>query len=344
MDKRLRLSVNGGIRFLAVFAVILWLWSFFRSYFLFLFMLLIIMGAILSAVSLWFVRDRIQTEIVLPYHRVGKNTDIPVDILILNPMRFVGFAVDITYCRGNLFTGSMEKKKERLWAAPQKGGRLRYLLNSRYAGRLRVSVEEFRVYDLLHLFYLTDRAEKGSEVLVWPVFSEGEDTEELYECIEGFPQENESRKRGTEYNPDYEIREYIAGDELRSIHWKLSAKQGKMMVRERLAAGREKVNVLLPLGEDLDENEAFMESLYGMCRLLLSKEYPIQLFWQSADQALCSRYIMELGELENVLGEILSTNGIRVSGSIEEQMSMEHSAERYILVKTGAYKGAYIIS
>lgn len=342
MDKRLRLSVNGGIRFLAVFALILWIWSFFRSYLLLLVMLVMIAGVILSAVSLWSARDKIQTETVLPYHRVGKNTDIPVDILVLNPLRFVGFAVDATYRWGNLFTGSMEERKEKLWAAPKKGGRLNYLLNSRYAGRIRVSVTECRVYDLLHLFYLTYREEKGTEVLVWPLFSDGEDTEELYECIDGFPQEDESRKRGAEYNPDYEIREYIAGDELKSIHWKLSAKQGKMMVRERLAAGRERVNVLLPLGKDPVENDALMESLYGICRLLLSKEYPIRLFWQGADHALCSRYIAESGELENVLGEILSTNGIRVSGFAEEQMSIEHSSERYILVRTGQYKGAYV--
>lgn len=344
MDKRLRLSVKGVIRLAAVFAVILWMWNFFRSYLLFLMMLLIITGVILSALTLWLVHDRIQTETVLPCHRVGKNTDIPADILLLNPLRFAGFAIDVTYRFGNLFTGSTEERKERLWAAPRKGGKLHYLLNSRYAGRIRVSVEEIRVYDLLHLFYLIYRAEKGSEVLVWPVFSDGEDTEELCECIEGFPQEEESRKRGAEYNPDYEIREYIAGDELKSIHWKLSAKQGKMMVRERLAAGRERVNVLLPLGEDTDENEALMESLYGMCRLLLSKGYPIQLFWQGADQTLCSRYMAESGELENILGEILSTNGIRVSGFIEQQMSTEHPSERYILVRTGAYKGAYIVS
>lgn len=336
------MSVYGGIRFLTVFAVILWLWSFFRSYLLFLLMLLMITCVILSVVSLWAARDRIQTETVLPYQRVGKSTDIPVNILFLNSLRFVGFSIDVTYRFGNLFTGSMEERREKLWAAPQKGGKLNFLLNSRYAGQIRVSVTEYRVYDLLHLFYLIDREEKGSDVLVWPLFSDREDTEELYECIEGFPKEDESRKRGTEYNPDYEIREYIAGDELKSIHWKLSAKQGKMMVRERLAAGREKVNVLLPLLDDPDENDALMESLYGMGRLLLSKGYPIQLFWQGADDVLCSRYIMELGELENGLGEILSTNGIRVSVSIEEQMSIEHSSERYILVKTGSYKGAYV--
>lgn len=281
---------------------------------------------------------------MLPCHRVGKNTDIAVDIRILNPVRIVGFAVDLTYRWENIFAGSAEEGKAKLWTAPGKGEGFKVLLNSRYAGQLRVSVEEFRVYDFLHIFYLTCRAQEGSEVLAWPAFLDGEDMEELHACIEGFPGENESRKRGTEYNPDYEIREYIPGDALKSIHWKLSAKQGAMMVRERLTAGREKVNVLLPLGEKPDENDALMEALYGMCRLLLSKEYPIRLFWQGVRQELCSRCIMEPGELENVLSEILSINGIHVPGSIEEQIAMEHPAESYILVRTGAWKGAYVIS
>lgn len=344
MDKRLRLSIKGTIGFLTVLAVILWMWSFFRSYLLFLVLLFIIADVILSGVSLWRASGRIQAEVVLPRHRVGKNTDIPVDICFASPLRFAGFAIDVTYRCENVFTGSVEERTEKLWVVPGKGGRLQYLLNSRYAGRLRISVEECRVYDFLHLFCLTYRTVEEAEVLVWPMFAEGEDTEELYACIEGFPKENESRKRGVEYNPDYEVREYIAGDELKNIHWKLSAKQGKMMVRERLAAGKEKVNVLLPLGENLDENDALMESLYSMCRLLLSKEYPIQLFWQGVGQTLCSRYITEMGELENALGEILSIDGRHVSGSIEEQMSMEHFAESYILVRAGAYKGAYVIS
>lgn len=342
MDKRLRLSVDGTVRLLTAFAVLMWLWSFFRSYLLFLILLTMIAGVTLSTLSLWAAQGRIRTETVLPYHRVGKNTDIRIDIHILNPLRFVGFAVDVSYCWGNVFTGSMEKRKEKLWVAPRKGGRLSFLLNSRYAGQIRVSVTECRVYDPLHLFYLKYREERGSDVLVWPLFSDTDDTEELYACIEGFPKEDESRKRGAEYNPDYEVREYIAGDELKSIHWKLSAKQGKMMVRERLAAGREKVNVLLPLGGDPKENDVLMESLYGMCRLLLFKGYPIRLFWQGAGNALCSRYITESGELENGLSEILSTSGIHASASAEEQMSIEHAAERYILVRTGRYKGAYI--
>lgn len=336
MEKKLRLSVKGAIRFLAVFAVLLWMWQFFRSYLFFLILLLMITCAILSAAALWVARDGIRAEIGLPYRRVGKNTDVLCEIRFFNPLRFAGFSIDVTYQYGNLFTGSMEEKKEKLWAAPRKGGSLQFLLNSRYAGGIRVSVETYRVYDLLHLFYLSYQEDRESQVMVWCSFTDGEDAIERYEHMEGFPREDESKKRGTEYHPDYEIREYIAGDELKNIHWKLSAKQGKMMVRERLAAGREKVNVLLPLGEDPGENDARMEFLYGLCRLLLARDHPIQLFWQDAGFSLCSRYLVELGDLENALGEILSANGIRKGACIEEQMAIEHPAQQYLSCRQGS--------
>lgn len=187
MDKKLRLSIKGTIRLAVVFAIILWMWSFFRSYLLFLMLLLMTAGVVVSAVSLWSVRDRIQAETVLPLYRIGKNTDIPCEIRFVNPLRFAGFAIDVTYRWGNLFTGSMEEKKEKLWAAPGKGGRIPFLLNSRFAGRLRVSVETFRVYDFLKLFYLTYQAKKASEVLAWPVFSDGQDTESFMSVSKGFP-------------------------------------------------------------------------------------------------------------------------------------------------------------
>lgn len=331
MDKRLRLNIKGTIGFLVVAAILLWMWSFFRSYLLFVAILLMIAGVILSAVSLWRVRGGIRVEIAAPRHRVGKNTEIPVGICFANPLRFVGVAIDVTYRCENMFTGNTEEKREKMWAVPGKGGKLRCLLSSGYAGQLRISVEECRVYDFLHLFYLAYRTEKDREVLVWTAFVDGEEAEERFSRIEGFPGEHESRRRGVEYNPDYEIREYAAGDELKNIHWKLSAKQDKLMVRERLASGREKISVLLPLGDKPDENDALVESLYGMCRLLLAKEYPIQLFWQGGRQQLCSRYIAEPGELESAMEEILSTCGIHVPGSTEAQMSMAHPGEPYLL-------------
>ncbi len=342
MENRLRLSIKGTLRFVILFVLLLWMWDFFRSYMLFLMLVLMVGGAIVSVFLLWRGRDRLWAEAVLPADRVGRDTSFSFDIHVENTGRFAGFAADVAYSWRNVFTGYSEQTKEHLWVAPAGGSRIRQKLSSRYAGCVEVRIEELVVYDLLHLCYLSGCRRTGAATVVWPAFSEGEETEELFSCVEGFPKENESKKRGTDYNPEYEIREYIPGDELKSIHWKLSAKQGEMMVRERLAAGREKINVLLPLGEDKGQNDGLMEALYELCRLLLHKEYPIQLYWPGRGNELRGRFMAEQGELENALFEILSDSGLHQPGFVEEQMSIEHPGESYIRIQTGVYKGAYI--
>ena len=290
---------------------------------------------------LWLGRDKLRVQAALPVNRVGRNTEFFFDISVRGSGRFAAFTADVTYSWSNLFTGYSEQKKQRLWVVPGGSSEVKQLLNSRYAGRVEVRIEDFEVYDLLHMFCLRGCDRSDAYVIVWPAFSEV-DEEEIYSCVEGFPRENEVKKRGTDYNPDYEVREYIPGDALKSIHWKLSAKQERFMVRTRLATGREKINVLLPLEENRELNDGLIESVYALGRLLLHKEYPVQLYWPGRGNTLRGRFVAEQGELENAISEILSNNGLHRSGEAETQMATEHPAESYILIQTGAYKGAYI--
>lgn len=342
MEKKLRLNIMGALRFLVLLGLVLWLWSFFRSYMLFLALVLMAGSVLVSALLLWSGRNRIRAEALLPPDRVGRGTPFSFSLRVCNPGRLAGFPTDVTYNRSNVFTGYSERETVHFWAAPIGGSRHDGFLSSQYAGRVEVCIEEFRVYDLFRIFYLSDCGKTDAGVVVWPGFFEGEAVEKPSDCVEGFPDENESRRRGTDYNPEYEIREYIPGDALKSIHWKLSAKQGKMMVRERLATGHELIQVLLPLGEDRKLNDDLVEAMYGVCRLLLDGDYPVQLYWPGRGEALQSRFMAEQGELENALTEILSDSGIHPAGRAQEQMAVEHPGAAYILIQTGAYKGAYI--
>ena len=341
MERKLRLSPGGILRYCFLLGITLYAWSFFRSYFLFLALILMVCSPVASFLLLWFARDALRVQALLPSNRVGRGTEFFFGITVYNPRKFAAFTADVTYRWGNLFTGYSEQKKQHLWIAPGGGSEIRQLLSSRYAGRVEVRIEDFEVFDLFHMFCLRGCDRSDAYVIVWPGFSEAEE-EEIYSCVEGFPQENETKRRGTDYNPDYEIREYVPGDELKSIHWKLSAKQRKLMVRERLATGREKINVLLPLGADRQENDGLMEAVYALCRLLLHKEYPVQLYWPGRGETLRGRFMAEQGELESALGEVLSDSGLHLSGEAQTQMSVEHPGESYIMIQTGAYKGAYI--
>lgn len=341
MKGRLKLSIRGTLRFCLLFVLTAWLWWFFRSYFLFVAMVLMIAGAAVSMLLLWKNKDGLYAEVTLPANHVGRGRAFPFVIRVKNQSRFAGFGAELTYRWGNAFTQGYQTKRERLWIAPKNGGCLKQQLESGYAGRIEVEITRFTVYDAFHIVAFSGCKKSDAWVLVYPERHTGED-DEISSYVEGFPQEEETKKRGADYHPDYEVREYIEGDELRSIHWKLTAKRERLMVRERLAAGREKINVLLPLGYDKDENDRLMDALCGVCALLLEKGYPVQIFWMGAGVDLRTEFCLEQGELEGVIAEILSSSGFKQPEMAKQQMALTDSGENYILIQMGAYQGAYV--
>lgn len=337
----MRLSAIGEIRIFIWVSCTTFLWWFFRSYLFLMVLLLLAVFAVLGGISLYSARNSLALRMDKPSHSVGKDTDFALEMRIENPRKFVWFTAELAYHIENIFTGTRERKKHRLFVQPGKGCEVRQMVKSQYVGRIELRIDSFVIYDLLHLFYLEGMQMQDTGVIVYP-FSESVEGEEVYSYVDGFPKENETKKRGTDYNPDYEVREYIPGDELKSIHWKLSAKRDELMVRQRLASGREKINILLPLEEDKACNDGLVASLYSLGQLLLYKEYPMEIYWCGTGNELRAMYVAELGELEAVINEILSGYGVHAPGSAQAQMQLEHPGEAYIIIQTGAYKGAYI--
>ena len=280
-------------------------------------------------------------QINLPSGGIGREHGVPMSIKIRSLCRFIGFASDVSYVVRNVFTEYETKGKARTWAAPGVTTVIEKELLSHHVGRVEVCVTKFVIWDWLGILRLDCKAQKSAWVIVAPT-PKVSNEEELVMAIENFPDDNETKKHGTDINPDYEIREYVPGDELKSIHWKLTAKTGRTMVRERLASGRDKINVLLALTENEEENDGLTASLHGLSLLLLNKGYPIRLLWLGAGGTLQGRYVAEEGELENAMDEILSVSGKKNQDKARNAMETEFPGEAYVIVKNGAYKGAYV--
>ena len=114
------------------------------------------------------------------------------------------------------------------------------------------------------------------------------------------------------------------------------------MVRQRLASGREMINVLLDLTMDETENDRLIASLMGIGKCLIDKGYPLRLCWIAQGNLLSAKYLAEEGELSNTVDQILSANGKMPEGKAKTLMETEYPRESYVIVKSGAYKGAYI--
>ncbi|MBE5863753.1 MAG: DUF58 domain-containing protein [Lachnospiraceae bacterium] len=331
----------GILRYALLLALVVFLWWYFRTYELLLIMIILFLLPVLSLLALYARQNDFSAQVSLPGLGIGKGRAVPMNVRIKNVGRFLGFAADVTYVVRNVFTEYEETKKERIWAGPGVNVVAKKELTSHHVGRVEVAVTAVTLWDWLGICSLESEAKKSSYVIVGPDFTVMTE-EDLALSVENFPDENETKKHGTDVNPDIEIREYIPGDDLKSIHWKLTAKVGRTMVRERLATGRDRINVLLALTEDPAENDELMASLHGLGRLLIDKGYPIRLCWMGYGGTIQGRYLAEEGELENAMDEILSISGKKDPAKARNAMEAEFPGEAYIVVKHGAYKGTYI--
>lgn len=104
-------------------------------------------------------------------------------------------------------------------------------------------------------------------------------------------------KPGGGYSENHELRLYRPGDNLHQVHWKLSAKTGKMILREPMEAIRGLSKVTLELRGSEKELDQKLGKLRWVSLYLLEKEVPHQI------QCLTGRGMvnLEIAEEKDVL-------------------------------------------
>ena len=126
-------------------------------------------------------------------------------------------------------------------------------LPTAHCGRLVCRLEKPVVYDYLGLFHLQIKKKTASSITIWPKPVAVEDVPSLLKHMGKVWRP----KVGGGFSEHHEMRLYRPGDKLNQVHWKLSAKTGKTMVREAMEPATTAVHIEMILRgtpEDLDHN------------------------------------------------------------------------------------------
>lgn len=126
------------------------------------------------------------------------------------------------------------KKKFRGILLPKGEETLWLTFDTIYCGTVEISIDYVKVYDLLGIFYRKVRWQRKAQVKVMPVFElmPLEITRRTRE-FQADAQEFSQERRGDDPSEIYQVREYREKDPLKDIHWKLSAREEKLMIKER---------------------------------------------------------------------------------------------------------------
>lgn len=177
------------------------------------------------------------------------------------------------------------------------------------------------MYDAFGLIGIRCKCNEAAYMTVQPdTFEQAVILRENFNSIEESDIYSQERP-GSDLTETYQIREYVPGDSPRQIHWKLSNKFDKLIVRDpALPITR---NVLIfweRTGESGSPEliDAQAESVVSLCRSLLEQSIQFSIGWNDTDRNLCIIYeIHDMDELVGIIPRLMRATGIKegISGA-----------------------------
>ena len=140
-------------------------------------------------------------------------------------------------------------------------------LDTKHCGAYSFKLSKLKVYDLLGFFHFDLNVNKDIEFLVKPSPEMPGYMPDMF----GFKAKN-LRKSSKPNSEIYDIRDYQAGDPVKSIHWKMSAKKDKYLVKEPLEEYGGYSRVILQMTDDRDELDLHLGQILFTSRFFLDHE------------------------------------------------------------------------
>lgn len=191
----------------------------------------------------------------------------------------------------NTFTGERGKMRIRFSVDAGKHRERRIPVVMNHCGNVSIKVEKVRIYDYLSIFAWTvGKKFHTQNVIVLPPVKEiylGEDR--WYNDTNEDSDRFSLYKKGDDPSEIFDIREYMDGDKIQRIHWKLSSKTNTLMVKEGSLPLTRAVNIFIDLCVPGSNKKKEREKRYDKMNLLIQGVYSISMFM--IEHAIPQNYI-----------------------------------------------------
>ena len=196
------------------------------------------------------------------------------------------------------------------------GQRLCRRMEADRCGSLECQVERLWVCDCLGLFALPVRPPASASVLVCPVpIAPGP-----IALPEGGGRPVPVPRGKSASGEEYELRPYQPGDNIRAIHWKLSAKRDELVVREMLELHLPLIVLTFDHFGPPEKLERTLDQLAGLSDALLKRERPHEVRWaEPVSGAVRRREVSDRQSWMECLEAVLSDSAPEKGRSVLEQ-------------------------
>lgn len=229
--------------------------------------------------------------------------------------------------------------------APKSGMTLETNLTCKCRGEYEVGIKTVVIEDYFRLLSLTYKNREPLKVVVRPKLV----TLDSIESIDVSLSNKDSYSQDTE--PDVLTRAYVPGDDLRNVHWGLTAKTGEIMIRQRTGLEQQGVGIILVNKRDgskpvdyLPVENKMLETVLALSMYLTNKNIPVSHFHKGLEPVY-----KNLSKIEEFDSYYEMISGISFDSALDTDeflksvyLRSELLRSKTILVVTNNYSQAFI--
>ena len=280
--KPIKTTVHLGniIAYLFQVAVAVFMYDFLRNHFLMLVLSILAAAPVLDIIAFIFLYKGVSIELKAPAPEITRNSIGYIKLLLHNRSILVSYDTNVQLDVENSF---YKDKSFTILSLPchargtnEKYITIKYSMNGIYT----LAVKTITIRDLLGFISLKKSFDTGAEVRVLPEMDSSLDFD-LTDMSKGMTESEETIKKGHDFSDVSDVREYIPGDKLMSIHWKLSAKRDILMVKDRVSMSDQQMVILTELAGKDEEVDEILTLTYAIVESFVREQTYVKLMWWS---------------------------------------------------------------
>ena len=161
-----------------------------------------------------------------------KNEDGTIELTVQNPSSIPVCLVSCRVRLENQLNGEVQSMTLSCGVWPKKSQTVRATFGSPFCGRVRLTVASVRLYDCFSLIGVKAKTDAHTASVVQPdTFPQSLLLTPSSARVEE-AEDYSTERPGSDLSEIFQIRDYVPGDSPRQVHWKLSQKYGKLIVKD----------------------------------------------------------------------------------------------------------------
>lgn len=238
------------------------------------FLILAVLIPVLSVCLFFACSGKLGAEISFHTYFSNRGDIVKLTVRVKNPSFYPQTDVRVRFRLHHLLDDGKYEHEIVSLVLPKSRAEQTLSLRLQFCGVYQAELTEYESFELFHLCGRKIPIEGTAEVIVMPSLIELNDAvnDVTRQVIEEEDTSNELGK-GDNRSEIFDIRDYQPGDELTTIHWKLSAKTEALMVKEFSEEFGEQFTIFLELDyENNQQMDAYFDMLYTVVGFFLSRK------------------------------------------------------------------------